>query len=62
MTWIRTRRPDLPNVLDSHSLNSAALRAHVTLYRTIMFGESGLTRAEREAIAMAVSVANDCHY
>jgi hypothetical protein len=32
------------------------------LYRTIMFGGSGLSRAEREAIAVCVSAANDCHY
>jgi alkylhydroperoxidase family enzyme len=38
------------------------MRAHVALYRTIMFGRSPLTRAEREAIAVAVSAANDCHY
>jgi len=27
-----------------------------------MFGESGLTRAEREALALVVSATNDCHY
>jgi alkylhydroperoxidase family enzyme len=62
MTWVRTTNAALPNVLASHSLNDDALRAHIGLYRTIMFGESALTRAEREAIAVAVSAANDCHY
>ncbi len=64
MTWVRTdpAAAATANILASHSLNAAALRAHVALYRTIMFGESPLTRAEREAIAVAVSVANDCHY
>ncbi|HEV2062269.1 MAG TPA: hypothetical protein VGR12_05395 [Solirubrobacteraceae bacterium] len=52
MTWVGTNRPDLPNILESHSLNEPALRAHVTLYRTIMFGESGLSRLEREAVAV----------
>jgi alkylhydroperoxidase family enzyme len=52
----------LENVLACHSLNEAALRAHLGLYRTIMFGPSPLTRPEREAIAVAVSAANDCHY
>ena len=32
------------------------------LYRAIMFGESALTRAERELLAVVVSCANDCHY
>jgi alkylhydroperoxidase family enzyme len=52
----------LDNVLACHSLNPQALQAHLTLYRTIMFGHSPLTRSEREAIAVAVSAANDCHY
>jgi alkylhydroperoxidase family enzyme len=51
-----------PNVLACHSLNPAAMRAHVALYRTIMYGPSGLSRAEREAVAVYVSAANDCHY
>lgn len=50
------------HILASHSLKPAALQAHVLLYRTIMFGPSGLSRSEREAIAVAVSAANDCHY
>ena len=29
---------------------------------SIMFGPSGLSRIEREAIAVAVSAVNDCHY
>ncbi|MDP8960306.1 MAG: carboxymuconolactone decarboxylase family protein [Actinomycetota bacterium] len=53
---------DLPNVLASHSLNPAALKAHLGLYRTVMFGDSQLSRAEREAVAVAVSAANECHY
>lgn len=64
MTWVE-RAPGaegVANVLASHSLNPAALRAHLGLYRTIMYGESGLTRAEREALAVCVSAANDCHY
>jgi alkylhydroperoxidase family enzyme len=64
MTWVQTN-PDagsLDNVLASHSLNPNALAAHLALYRTIMFGPSGLSRAEREAMAVCVSAANDCHY
>ncbi len=64
MTWVRTEEgsDSLDNVLASHSLNPDALRAHLELYRTVMFGPSPLTRAEREAVAVAVSAANDCHY
>jgi len=45
-----------------HSLNVPALNAHLGLYRTLMFGPSALTRAEREMIAVAVSAANACGY
>ncbi len=64
MTWVRTapEAAGTAHILASHSLNPAALEAHIGLYRTIMFGESPLSRAEREAIAVAVSAANDCHY
>ncbi|MGH2782663.1 MAG: peroxidase [Thermoleophilaceae bacterium] len=62
--WVEiTRRAErMPNVLASHSLNPEALQAHLDLYRTIMFGPSGLSRGEREALAVCVSAANDCHY
>ncbi len=64
MSWVKQAvgAESLPNILASHSLNAAALEAHERLYRTIMFGESPLTRSEREAIAVAVSAVNDCHY
>lgn len=64
MSWVGST-PDaggLDNVLASHALNPEALRAHLALYRRVMFGDSPLGRAEREAIAVAVSAANDCHY
>jgi alkylhydroperoxidase family enzyme len=62
--WVEIAREAAtePNVVACHSLNAAAMRAHLALYRTIMFGQSGLSRPEREAIAVCVSAANDCHY
>ncbi len=63
MAWGRTKAGrSLANILASHSLNSDALAAHLRLYRTIMYGQSPLSRSEREAIAVCVSAANDCHY
>lgn len=62
--WVRID-PDAAgqaNIIASHSLNREAMLAHVRLYRTIMDGDSPLTRAEREAIAVTVSAANNCHY
>ena len=64
IAWVKTAEGagEVANILASHSLNPDALAAHVRLYRTIMFGDSPLTRTEREAIAVAVSAVNDCHY
>jgi uncharacterized peroxidase-related enzyme len=43
-------------------LNAGALDAHLDLYMQLMFGRSKLSRAEREAIGVAVSAANRCEY
>ena len=50
------------NILKVHSLHPETLRAHVDLYRTVMYGRSGISRTERESIGVVVSVINDCHY
>lgn len=50
------------NVLKVHSLHPETLRAHIDLYRTVMYGRSGLTRIEREMIGVVVSQLNGCHY
>lgn len=56
------KRGKVSNILKVHSLNPEALRNHLDLYMTVMFGQSGLSRAEREAIGVVVSAANDCGY
>jgi hypothetical protein len=48
----------MANILACHSLNQPALEAHVRLYRTIMFGDSPLSRTEREALAAAAGHAS----
>jgi alkylhydroperoxidase family enzyme len=50
------------NILAVQSPHPGALSAHEDLYRTLMFGGSPLSRAERESIAVVVSAANDCFY
>jgi len=50
------------NILKVHSLHPETLHAHATLYRTVMYGRSAITRAEREMIGVVVSAINDCHY
>lgn len=56
------QRGKVANILKVHSQNPAAMGNHLDLYMTIMFGRSGLSRAEREAIAVVVSANNDCAY
>jgi uncharacterized peroxidase-related enzyme len=50
------------NIVKAMSLNPETLRASMGLYRQIMFGPSGLTRQERELLAVVVSQANTCDY
>ena len=56
------KRGNVSNILTVHSLNPDAMEGHLDLYMTLMFGKSGLSRLEREAIAVVVSAANDCAY
>jgi uncharacterized peroxidase-related enzyme len=56
------KRGKVSNILKVHSLNPEAMANHLDLYMTMMFGKSGLSRAEREAIAVVVSATNECPY
>lgn len=59
---IKKERGKIANIMKIHSLNPRVMEDHLRLYRTIMFGSSGLTREEREIIAVVVSAANGCEY
>lgn len=59
---LTAQRGKVSNILKAHSLNPAAMGNHLDLYMTLMFGKSGLSRAEREAIAVVVSASNECAY
>ena len=50
------------NIVRAMSLRPGVLRASMALYREIMFGPSGLSRQERELLAVVVSNANACVY
>jgi uncharacterized peroxidase-related enzyme len=52
----------IPNVLRAHAFDQDKLRAFMGLYNNLMLAPSGLTKAEREMIAVAVSALNRCHY
>lgn len=53
---------NVAHILQVQSLDPDALALHYALYRRLMFGESPLSRAEREMIAVAASKANRCEY
>lgn len=59
---VTAARGRVANVLKVHSVAPGTLTAHLALDRTLMFGRSDLSRAERETIGVAVSAANGCHY
>jgi len=52
----------LPNVLRVYALRPRHLELWNTFYDELMRGESGLTREQREMIAVVVSTVNRCHY
>ena len=52
----------VPNVLRLFALRPTHLLAWTAHYDELMKGASGLTKAEREMIAVVVSVTNDCAY
>jgi len=55
-------RGPVDHIIGVHSLHPAGMAGHLDLYRSVMFGASPLSRAEREAVAVVVSAANDCFY
>ena len=56
----------IDNILAVHSLHPRTLIDHFNLYKTIMHrppsSATGLTRCEREVLAVVVSTLNECHY
>jgi len=52
----------VPNVLVAYAFDMAKLETFVAFYNDLMLGESGLSKLEREMIAVAVSSQNRCYY
>lgn len=52
----------VPNVLRAYAFDNAKLKAFIAMADDLMLGDSGLSKLEREMIAVAVSCANHCHY
>ena len=52
----------VPNVLRAYAFDIAKLDAFTAMYNDLMLGPSGLSKLEREMIAVAVSAENRCWY
>ena len=52
----------VPNVLRAYAFDIDKLNAFTALYNDLMLADSGLTKLEREMIAVAVSSLNKCFY
>ncbi len=52
----------VPNVLKAYAFDMEKLRAFSAMYNELMLGESGLSKLEREMIAVVVSSINRCWY
>ena len=52
----------VPNVLKAYAFDMAKLEAFVAMYNDLMLAPSGLSKLEREMIAVAVSSQNHCYY
>jgi uncharacterized peroxidase-related enzyme len=52
----------IPNVLKAYTFDMTKLSAFVAMYNDLMLAPSGLSKLEREMIAVAVSAHNRCYY
>lgn len=52
----------VPNVYSAYSLRPQRLRNFIAMYNEIMLAPSGLSKLEREMVAVVVSSANRCYY
>ncbi|MGB0900344.1 peroxidase-related enzyme [Halocynthiibacter sp.] len=52
----------IPNVLQAYAFDIDKLNAFAALYNDMMLADSGLSKLEREMIAVCVSSINKCHY
>ena len=52
----------MTNLLRAYSFDNTKLQAFIDMVDDLMLSDSGLSKLEREMIAVAVSAVNHCHY
>jgi len=58
----RKRAGRVFNIIKIQSNHAPSLQGMLSLYTAVMRGDSPLTRAQREMLALVVSRTNGCHY
>ena len=53
---------NVDHIMKIHSLHPQSLIDHLHLYKTLMYGDSPLSRIQREMIGTVVSAINRCEY
>ena len=49
-------------IVQAMSLSPQVLSSSMNLYQRVMFQKGGLSRRQREMLAVVTSAANNCHY
>jgi uncharacterized peroxidase-related enzyme len=64
LIWAKCREKlgFVPNVYNAYSLKPQRLRNFMQAFGEVMFAPSGLSKLEREMVAVVVSSANRCYY
>jgi uncharacterized peroxidase-related enzyme len=52
----------VPNVLKAYAFDPVKLQAFIDMVDDLMLADSGISKLEREMIAVVVSAVNHCHY
>lgn len=52
----------VPNVLKAYTIRPEKFRTFSRFYNELMLGDSGLSKLEREMVAVVVSSVNRCYY
>lgn len=52
----------VPNVLNAYAFDPVKLQAFIDMVDDLMLADSGISKLEREMIAVVVSAVNHCHY
>ena len=56
------RAGKVANIVSVQGQNPKVLKSSIVFHRDVMYGESPISRAQKEMLAVVVSEVNECHY